>query len=107
MHVFAYSRREGTLAAKMKGQIDTATKKARSAALIALGDTLRHGRLTAALQAPLQEVLFESFENGLATGHTATFLEVVVPSPVPLHGEVLPVRLLGVREGQIFGEIAR
>ena len=107
MHVFAYSRREGTLAAKMKGQIDTATKKVRSAALIALGDTLRHGRLTAALQAPLQDVLFESFENGLATGHTATFLEVVVPSPVPLHGEVLPVRLLEVREGQIFGEIAR
>ena len=107
MHVFAYSRREGTLAAKMSGQIDTATKKARSAALIALGERLRHGRLTAALKAPVQNVLFESFEEGLAIGHTAAFFEVAVKTPVPLHGEVLPVRLLDVREGKIFGEIVR
>ena len=107
MHVFAYSKREGTLAAKMNGQIDTATKKSRSATLIALGDRLRQGRLEAALKEPVQDVLFESFEEGVALGHTAAFFEVAVKTPVPLHGEVLPVRLLDVREGKIFGEIVR
>ena len=106
MHVFAYSPREGTPAATMAGSVDAATKKARSAALINLGEQLREARLSRALQDPCREVLFETFEKGLAIGHTASFLEVAVKSEAPLHGEVLPVRLINIREGRIFGEIA-
>ena len=43
---------------------------------------------------PVTEVLFETYENGLALGHTADFLEVALPSELPLHGEILPVRLI-------------
>ena len=106
MHVFAYSKREGTPAAASREQIDAATKKARSAALIALGEELCAGRLAAGLKAPYQEVLFETFEQGYAIGHTANFLEVAVASPCPLHGKVLPVRFLKVQGGRILGELA-
>ena len=93
MHVFAYSKRAGTVAATMPGQIPDAVKKERSAALIALGAELRRGRLARAMQTPLREVLFETYENGLAIGHTASFLEVAAPSPVSLHSKLCNVTL--------------
>ncbi|MBR6728007.1 MAG: tRNA (N(6)-L-threonylcarbamoyladenosine(37)-C(2))-methylthiotransferase MtaB [Clostridia bacterium] len=105
MHVFAYSRRKGTLAAEIKNQIPTAVKKERSAALIALGAELRRGRLERALATPLREVLFETFENGLAIGHTDSFLEVAVPSARALHSELCAVRLTGVEGARLTGEL--
>ena len=105
MHVFAYSRREGTVAASLPHQIPTAVKKERSAALIALGAKLQEKRLCRAMQSPLREVLFESFENGLAIGHTDSFLEVAAPSPSPLHSRLCAVKLTGVSEGRLLSEI--
>lgn len=103
MHVFAYSRRAGTLAAEMKNQVPTAVKKQRSAALITLGAELRQGRLLHALECPTREVLFESFENGLAVGHTDNFLEVAVPTSAPLHSELRNVKLTGLAGAQLMG----
>ena len=107
MHVFAYSRREGTPAAAMKEQVDSATKKARSAALIEVGNALHRERLALALKTPMRTVLFESFENGIATGHTDSFLEVSVHSPVPLHGELLQVRLTAIENNRLFATLER
>ncbi|MBR2010551.1 MAG: tRNA (N(6)-L-threonylcarbamoyladenosine(37)-C(2))-methylthiotransferase MtaB [Clostridia bacterium] len=104
MHVFAYSPRTGTPAAAMAGQIDGATKKARSAALIALGEKIRQERLEKSLEAPYRTVLFETLEDGLAIGHTDTFLEVAIRSDKPLHGVLLPVRLLSVTNGRLLAE---
>ncbi len=104
MHVFAYSPRAGTPAAASPAQVDTATKKARSAALIALGEEMHHGRLQHALKNPCRTVLFETYENGLAIGHTDNFLEVAVKAEYPLHGELLPVQLKSVTNGKLFAE---
>jgi threonylcarbamoyladenosine tRNA methylthiotransferase MtaB len=104
MHVFAYSKRKGTLAAEMKDQIPTAIKKQRSAALIALGVELRRGRLVRALERrPVCEVLFETYENGLAIGHTDSFLEVAVPTPVALHSEIHTVKLTEIEGSRLLG----
>ena len=107
MHVFAYSRREGTPAAAMKAQIDTATKKARSAALIAAGEALHRERLQAALRTPCRTVLFETYESGVAIGHTDSFLEVTVTSPQPLHGQLLQVRLTGIESDRLTATLER
>lgn len=104
MHVFAYSKRKGTLAAERKDQIPTAVKKQRSAALIALGAELRRGRLARALERrPVCEVLFETFENGLAIGHTDSFLEVAVPSPAALHSEIRTVKFTEIEGARLLG----
>ena len=50
------------------------------------------------------EVLFESYENGYAYGHTANFLEVAVPAPDPLHGEIRSVQLIRTDGNVCFGE---
>ena len=51
------------------------------------------------------EVLFETFENGRAIGHTANFIEVSVPSEIPLHSITKKVRLLSNDNNICFGEI--
>ena len=106
MHVFAYSKREGTPAATMTGQIEKSVKKERSARLIALGEELTARRLARALETPVRPVLFETFSNGVAVGHTREFFEVAVPSPVPLDGEIRTVHTTHAENGRLWGELA-
>ena len=107
MHVFAYSRRAGTPAAAMTNQLPKALKKERSATLSALGDELRNARLVRALSEPLRPVLFETYENGVATGHTKEFFEVAVQSDVPLSGTLHTVKLTGIENGHLVGVIVK
>lgn len=103
MHVFAYSKREGTPAATMTGQIEKNIKKERSARLIALGEELTAKRLLRALETPVRPVLFETFANGFAVGHTREFFEVAVPSDHPLDGEIHTVRATHAARGRLIG----
>ena len=105
MHIFAYSKRAGTIAASLPGQIPTAIKKERSAALIALGAALRRERLERALASPLREVLFETYENGMAIGHTDSFLEVAAPTDTPLHSVLARVELLRAENDRLIARI--
>ena len=105
MHVFAYSKREGTVAASLPGQLPNAIKKERSAALMAVGAALRQQRLEKALLEPVRQVLFETYENGLAVGHTDSFLEVAAPAPAPLHAALLTVRLQEISGGRLLARI--
>ena len=107
MHVFAYSKREGTPAATMPGQIEKSVKRDRSARLIALGEQLTAKRLARALDESTRPVLFESFERGIAVGHTREFFEVAVSSPVPLDGEIRTVRVLRAENGRLLGELEK
>lgn len=106
IHVFPYSARKGTPAAKMSEQVSQEIKKKRSAELIALEKGIRaeeFGRIL--VQNGTHTVLFESFENGFAYGHTPDFLEIKVKSERPLHSEVLDVRLVSHNGETFFAEI--
>lgn len=106
MHVFAYSKRSGTPAAQMKGQIPENIKKERSAALISLGKELTRDALAGFTKENRQtEVLFETYENGFAYGHTASFVPVAVKSDRPLHAELLGVRITDADGEKIYGEL--
>ena len=106
VHVFPYSKRRGTPAAGMPEQVP-AEEKARR--LHVLSDAVREIRqellLAAVEHAPTVTVLFESMENGYAFGHTANFLEVAVPSNIPLHGEMCRVRLTRADDTRCYGTL--
>ena len=105
VHIFPYSKRKGTPAAEMSGQIPTDLKRRRLHELESIAAKTRAELLSEAIaSAPVTEVLFETYENGTAYGHTDDFLEVVIPSERPLHGEILPVRLKTTDGTLCFGE---
>lgn len=76
IHVFPYSRRSGTLADGMEGQVDEAVKKERARRLIELGNRLER-RFVSSLMGTVQEVLFETpVGAGLAEGYTGQYVRV-------------------------------
>lgn len=89
VHVFPYSRRSGTPAAKMPDQIPRSVKEARSARAIAIAKTLSE-RYRQALVGTVQDVLFEQEEDGYFTGHTMNYTKAYVRGQA-LHNQVLPV----------------
>lgn len=102
-HVFPYSKRDGTPAATMPDQVPEDVKHRRAAEISALSGEIRREILSeAAAAAPACRVLFESFQNGHAVGHTDSFIEVRVPSAEDLHGRRITVRLLGVETDPRF-----
>jgi threonylcarbamoyladenosine tRNA methylthiotransferase MtaB len=109
MHVFAYSRRPGTLAADYPDQVPEDVKHQRSARLIALKNEIR-GEILASLcesGEPLS-VLFETLSGDTLTGHSDSFVEVEAPAyGRDLRGETALVRPLGVRDGILLGEIVK
>lgn len=106
IHAFPYSRRRGTPAAEMDGQVPEAIRHERVRALSALQRDITATLLSEAIQdSPEVTVLFEDYENGFAFGHTDNFIEVRVPSPVSLHSVTAQVRLCDADQGSVIGEL--
>ena len=106
IHVFPYSARKGTPAAKMGGQVPQEIKKRRSAELISLEKGIREAEFDRILEKnELHTVLFESYEKGFAYGHTPDFLEISVKTDKPLHSKVLNVKLISHNGETFFAEI--
>ncbi len=104
VHLFPYSKRKGTPAAEMSGQISTEIKRRRLHELETIAADARKELLEKIIaKEPLTEVLFETYENGVAYGHTSDFLEVAVSSERPMHGEFCSVRLKETDGSLCFG----
>ena len=91
MHVFTYSRRKNTLAAKLEDQIPSSIASERSKRLMALGEQMRLARLQGALTYPSLSVLFEQREGDCFLGHTEHFIPVAVKTGLDLHGKLVSV----------------
>ncbi len=104
MHIFPYSRRPGTPAAAMPGQVLNAVKeeRARRAGEIAAGMERDYLSRFAGQRV---EVLFEEERDGLWRGHTARYCEVRVKSGENLHNRLCRVSVTGVGDGYLEGEI--
>lgn len=90
----------------MKGQIDREEKSRRLHALEAIAKASQSDILNNEISSsPIKKVLFETYANGFAYGHTDNFLEVAVPCKKDLRSELLTVRLTKAENGICFGEI--
>lgn len=75
VHVFPYSRREGTPAARMTNQVENAEKSRRAAVMIEETEKIRKAFLEAQIGKTL-EVLPEEFHDGFVQGYTANYTPV-------------------------------
>lgn len=94
IHVFPFSARSGTGAARMKNQISPEVKSKRVDALISLSKELWDKYTSRFINQEIN-VLVERFdeEKSLNIGHTSNYLEVAIPSKKPQIGELIKVIL--------------
>lgn len=102
-HIFPYSRRPGTPADKMDGQIDRATKAKRSKQARAAVAETRSAFLESMIGKTLP-VLFETKEGECWQGHSDNYLEVRSEGE-DLRGTVHNVRIDAVSEGILVGNV--
>ncbi len=103
LHVFPYSRREGTAADQMTGFVDAKTAHVRTRELLKLSEELRKKDM---LRFENSKVLLEREETGHSEnllGYTEQYHPAKVLSPVHRSGRI-PVRILRIEDGTLICE---
>ena len=105
LHVFPYSPRGKTPAARMANQVDPQVKKQRGAILRELGR-----QKVAAFQARFLgqtlPVLFENRRNGQCLqGLTDNYIRVLAPGPSAACEQIVDTRLQRIEDGMVIGEL--
>ena len=102
-HVFAYSRRAGTFAAKMPDQVPNAVKQERSRRMIeAAAESERHFLLSQV--GSRTQVLFETYEKGINKGYTANYT-LVQAAGKDMRNRLVTVLLTDVLQDTMIGEV--
>lgn len=105
MHIFKYSRRAGTVAAKMEGQIPDQVKALRSNSLLELEKEMSRAYRGSYIGRDV-EVLFEETKKiGDAyyeIGHTDRYVKVAKKSPTPLSNRIISGRITGFLNDEIL-----
>ena len=102
MHIFPYSIRPGTPAAKMT-QIHKSVKEERARRAAAVADAMQREYLLGCVGAEYP-VLFEQPRHGRFSGHAPNYMEVQVEGE-NLHNQVRTVRITGVEGDVLLGEL--
>lgn len=96
LHVFKYSKRDGTVAAKMPNQIDEKIKTLRSEDLIKTGEELtkefRQAKIGQETTVLFEEkILLDNKEYWV--GHTVDYIKIAVPEKENLEGQIRKVNV--------------
>ena len=105
MHIFPYSRRSGTPAASMPGQVPKAEKEARARRAAAVAEELQAAWLERWVGETLT-VLFEEEKEGLWRGHAPNYTEVFAPGE-GLHNVIKEVKITGIHRDGLNGSITK
>jgi len=105
MHIFPYSLRPGTKAAKMPDQIEKNTKKERARAAINKAKEMTDAFKRAHIGKTL-EVLFEQEKDGVSKGHSSNYLEIYVNEEIE-RNTIKNVKITSLKKNRLFGEIVK
>jgi len=105
LHVFPFSRRPGTPAAAMPGQVAPDVIKRRARELRELGAAKKRAFLRAQVGRTLG-VLAESWEDGVATGTSENYARVKFAAPHEVIGKIVKVRVETAQAGHVAGRVA-
>lgn len=103
MHIFPYSPRNGTKAAKMPNQIENIVKEKRSHKLIELSNLNEKNFLNNYIGKEV-EVLFEKQNVNYTKGHTSNYLEVIVNKD-NIENTIKNVEITGISDLMLVGKI--
>lgn len=103
MHIFPYSRRPGTPADKMEGQLNNATKEQRSRKAIEVAEKMSTAYRQEMVGAAVS-VLFEEKDGVYYVGHTPNYVKVYVRGD-DLHNTVARVTVTEVCKDGVLGRL--
>jgi len=103
MHVFSYSRRPGTPAASMTGQIPLHEKESRSRRAIDVASDMEQEYLRSLVGSVLP-VLFEEEKEGYWRGHAPNYVAVLARGS-NLHNQMIDVLIKEVEGESLIGEL--
>ncbi len=103
-HIFAYSRRNGTIAYALPNQVTKAEKANRSKKMIEATLNTEKEFLQNQIGSILP-VLFETYENGVNEGYTKNYSRVKVNSQTCLSGKILNVKLTDAENDCLIGKL--
>lgn len=104
-HVFPYSKRKNTTAAKMENHIHSATKKDRVKTLMMFGDA-KLNLLSEDQIGKKTKVLFEKRnKHGNFEGYSSNYVRVQVATDADLSNVEREVLVTGMLEGKLIGEL--
>ena len=102
IHVFKYSKRKYTRAAKMDGQVSGEIKKNRSNVLLNLSNQLNKLFLEQYIDKKVQ-VLFENYTDGILTGYTSNYIKVKMKGDKKLCGTIQDVVITSLEKDIALG----
>jgi len=109
IHVFKYSPRKGTPAAKFENQINGNTKNKRSKTLIELGDKMTETFNQKFIDSNM-EILYEvenNKESSILEGYTTNYIRVKTPLDKRFIGNIVNTHILNKKNGFLIGESRR
>lgn len=104
IHVFPYSRRKGTVADKMDGQVDENIKKIRADKMIEIGKELKKEYFEKYTGKKVMVLVERNLKDNTIEGHTSNFIQVVAKGTAN-EGNFAEVLLNGYTEEYMTGEI--
>lgn len=105
LHVFPYSKREGTPAASMKEQVDGNVKKARVKRLLDLSKELWID-YTSKFIGSIQEVIVETkYGDDYVIGHSSNYLKVLLPCDLSLLRHRVKVKITSQEGEYVHAEL--
>ena len=103
MHIFPYSRRPGTPAAEMPGQLPNAVKEERSRRAIAVAQEMSE-TYRRSLTGSVQAVLVEGMEGEHSVGHAMNYVKIYIPGAYP-RNEIQTVAVKSLYGDGVTGEV--
>lgn len=104
-HVFPYSKRKNTVAARMEDHIQHPVKKSRVKTLMMLGDA-KLNMFAEDFVGEISQVLFEKKDkNGLWEGYTSNFIRVKVAFDGDLKNQIHKVKLVEFKDNMVLAEL--
>lgn len=103
-HVFPYSRRNGTPAAKINGQLTKEEKHIRCKELISVFDSLEESYYKKHIGCTLT-IIAETYEDGFLTGHSDNYLKVRFNGSEDLLGKEIKVKINKYENKMLFGSM--
>lgn len=101
-HIFVYSRREGTVAARLNTQVEKSVAEARARLMAAVTAESEADFLKSQVGKSFP-VLFEADENDFAVGYTPNYSRVAVKTDLKLTGEIHNVKIISAEHERCIG----